>query len=86
MGLDSVELVMAFEDEFEIEFSNEVAARIRGVRDVVDHVATQLAAQGRPRDRDLVLAMVLVITADQIGVPLDRLSEDTQFVADLGLD
>ena len=86
MGLDSVELVMAFEDEFEIRIPDEVAAGMRSVRDVVDHVVAQLAAQGRARDRDLVLAMVYVITADQTGVALDRLHEDTQFVADLGID
>ncbi|MCB9883904.1 MAG: hypothetical protein H6838_00345 [Planctomycetes bacterium] len=86
VGLDSVELVLAFEDEFEIRIPDEVAAGMRSIRDVVDFVATQLAAQGRPRDRDLVLAMVYVITADQTGVQLDRLTEDTQFVADLGID
>lgn len=38
MGLDSVELVMAFEEEFGIEISDADAAGMRTPRDVIDHI------------------------------------------------
>jgi hypothetical protein len=39
MGMDTVELVMAFEAAFDLEIPNRVADRMRTLRDVVDHVA-----------------------------------------------
>ena len=39
MGLDTVELVMAFEEAFELEIPNAEAERMRTVRDVVDYIA-----------------------------------------------
>ena len=41
MGLDTVELVMAFEEAFELEIPNAEAERMRTVRDVVDYIAKQ---------------------------------------------
>ena len=86
MGLDSVELVMAFEDFFEIDIPNEVAERLQSVGDVTDYVHARLNAEGRPREREAVLAMVMVITCDQCGTTLDRVTEQTRFIADLGID
>lgn len=86
MGLDSVELVMAFEEWFEIDIPNEVAERLVTIGDVTDHVTARLQAAGRPRDREAVLAMVCVITCDQLGTTLDELDESTRFVEDLGID
>ena len=37
-SLDIVELVMAFEEEFGMEISDEDAERIKTVRDVVEHI------------------------------------------------
>lgn len=37
-SLDTVELVMAFEEEFDIEIPDEDAEKIRTVRDVVDYL------------------------------------------------
>ena len=86
MGLDSVELVMEFEDFFEIRIPNEDAEKLQTVGDVTDYVHARLAAEGRPRERDAVLAMVMVITCEQCGTTLDRLTEGTSFVGDLGID
>ena len=36
MGLDGVELVMEFEDTFDVKISDEVASNLTTVRDVVD--------------------------------------------------
>ena len=37
-SLDTVELVMALEEEFEIEIPDEEAEKIRTVKDVIDYV------------------------------------------------
>ena len=41
-SLDTVELVMAFEEEFDIEIPDEDAEKIRTVRDVIDYLNTHL--------------------------------------------
>ncbi len=41
-SLDTVELVMAFEEEFDIEIPDEAAEKIRTVRDVTDYLNTHL--------------------------------------------
>ncbi len=41
-SLDTVELVMAFEEEFDIEIPDEDAEKIRTVRDVTDYLNTHL--------------------------------------------
>lgn len=86
MGLDSVELVMEFEDAFEITIPDEDAEQMRTIRDVTDYVTARLAAAGRSRDRESVFAMVCTLTCEQLGTRLDQLTEDTDFVRDLGLD
>ena len=37
-SLDAVELIMAIEDEFEIEVNDEAAQKIHTVQDIVDYV------------------------------------------------
>ena len=37
-SLDTVELIMAFEEEFEIEISDEDAEKIRRVKDAIEYV------------------------------------------------
>ncbi|MBD2592774.1 MAG: acyl carrier protein [Nostoc sp. TH1S01] len=43
-SLDLVELVMAFEEEFEIEIPDEAAEKILTVQDAVDYIEKQVAA------------------------------------------
>lgn len=40
-SLDTVELIMAFEDEFDIEVPDEDAEKIMSVKDVVDYVQSK---------------------------------------------
>lgn len=40
-SLDTVELVMSFEEEFGIEIPDDAAEKIRTVQDVIDYVASQ---------------------------------------------
>ena len=43
-SLDIVELTMAFEEEFEIEISDEDAEKIETVQNAVDYIAEKLSA------------------------------------------
>ena len=45
MGLDSVELVMAFEEVFQISISDQEAERMRTPRDVIDCITAKLDAK-----------------------------------------
>lgn len=42
-SLDIVELIMAFEEEFEIEIPDDVAEKIKTVRDTVDYIDKNIA-------------------------------------------
>ena len=41
-SLDLVELIMAFEEEFEIEIPDDAAEKIKTVRDAVDYIEKQV--------------------------------------------
>lgn len=43
-SLDTVELVMAFEEEFDVEIADDVAEQIKTVKDVITLVGEQVAA------------------------------------------
>ena len=40
--MDIVELIMAFEEEFEIEIPDDAAEKIKTVRDAVDYIEKQI--------------------------------------------
>ena len=42
-SLDIVELIMAFEEEFEIEIADDVAEKIKTVKDTVDYIDKNIA-------------------------------------------
>lgn len=41
-SLDTVELVMAFEEEFDIEIPDEIAEKIATVKDAYDHISASV--------------------------------------------
>ncbi len=45
-SLDTVEMVMAFENEFEIDIPDEDAEEIKSVQDAVDYIEKRLVSQG----------------------------------------
>lgn len=86
MGLDTVELVMAWEAAFAIDIPNEAAERIQTVGDATDWITQCLADTGRPWPRERVLELVCATTCEQTGVTRDQLTEQTAFVNDLRMD
>jgi len=87
MGLDTVELVMEFEDAFALTIPDEDASEMQTIGDVTAWLCEQLALEGRPRSHKTVFDQVCLITREQVGVPKDwELTEATSFVNDLGLD
>jgi acyl carrier protein len=86
MGLDTVELVMAFEESFGFPFSDEAAARLRTPGDVIDYVVKELNARGNAPTRSLVAEIVRLRTLQQLGIKPKNYREDARFVEDFGAD
>ena len=49
-SLDTVELVMAFEEEFDIEVPDEEAEKLQSVGDVITYINSQLAGFKKVKD------------------------------------
>ena len=86
MGLDTVELVMSFEEAFGIEIPNELAAEMATPRDVRDFVLAEYARLGRPADPDAIFDKIRDLTVEIGGLKPEGVTLDSQFVHDLGLD
>jgi acyl carrier protein len=86
MGLDTVELVMEFEEEFGIDIPNAAAEKMVTVGEVVDFFTLELACRGRVMDRADVLSRVRRLTAAKASIDPADIRESDRFVQDLGLD
>ncbi len=89
MGLDSVELVMAFEEEFEIEILDEEAEQIITVGDARDCIVGKLRARaGDPEavDAEEVWSRVRAIVVNLLGVRPEKVTPEAAFIDDLGVD
>ena len=89
MGLDSVELVMAFEEEFEVEIPDDEAERIVTVGDARDCIVGKLRARAEDLDAvdpEEVWARIKAIVVDHIGVRPEKVTPDAAFIDDLGVD
>ena len=86
MGLDLVELVMAFEESFGITIPNAIAETMLTPRDVIEHVMTQLRDRGEDPQREVVAETVRVCIIDQLGISPRQYREDARFIEDFGAD
>jgi acyl carrier protein len=84
MGLDTVELVMSFEEEFDIDIPNEIAEKLVTVGDVVDYVSAQLARRGEKVNPTDVYFRVRGRTVDILGVDPNKITRSSRFIDDLG--
>ena len=84
MGLDTVELVMAFEEDFAIDIPNEAAESMVTVGDVVDYICGELGRRGDRPDAAAVYRRVIDITARHLNIDRDRITRSSSFVRDLG--
>lgn len=86
MGLDTVELVMAVEEEFGIEIPNEVAMRLVSVGGMQDYIVQTLQARSTPVDEQDVWTRLRAPIVYQLGVRPDEVKREAEFVRDLGAD
>jgi len=81
MGLDTVELVLEFEEKFGVEIPNAIAETMVTPRVVRDFIVPEYQRLGRPADPEDIFERIRDITVHVSGITLD-----TAFVEDLGLD
>ena len=90
MGLDTVELVMATEEEFGIEIPDQDASRLETAGEIADYVIVQLRAKGGAAtamvDADAVWERVKALIVWQLGVKPERVTRNASIVRDLGAD
>lgn len=87
MGLDTVELVMAVEEQFAIEIPDEVAATLETVGLLHEFVVSQLQRRSLlPIDAAAVFSKLRDVICEQTGVERGRIVPDAYFVKDLRLD
>jgi acyl carrier protein len=86
MGLDSVELVMEWEDEFEIEIPDAHCERMQTIGDVVKYVEVRYSCLDDIERMADIRHRVCVIVSEQMGVSVGSLSDETRFIEDLHVD
>ncbi len=87
MGLDTVELVMAVEDYFEVTIPDEVAQTLVTVGDLQAFVVSELTRIGRfDGDSSRVYEQLKEIIVRQLGVRPDEVVPTARFVQDLRAD
>jgi len=86
MGLDTVEIVMDFEKEFEIEISDDAAGKMMTLRDVRDFVLMEYQRLGRPANPDEIFHRIRTVTANFTTIKPEKIGLDARFIDDLGLD
>jgi acyl carrier protein len=86
MGLDSVALILAVEENFQIEIPDEAAERILSVRHMRDFIVDELRRLGREADPDAVFARLREIIVEQLPVKPSEVVLDAEFVRDFRID
>jgi len=87
MGLDTVELAMAVEEQFEIEIPDEIASTLETVGLLHGFVVSQLRRRSLvPIDDAAVFSKLRGIIGEQTGIEPGRIVPEAYFVKDLNLD
>jgi acyl carrier protein len=87
MGLDSIEIVMEIQDEFEVRIPDEDAEQLRTVGDIIDYVERRLREIPRPpasaKDRAAAERVVRIV-AETLRVDPASITRDSRLAEDLG--
>ncbi len=83
MGLASVELIMAIEDEFGVEFPETNAEKFAIVGNLHDFILLSLKRRGETPDEEEVWERVRAIVVEQLGVRLEEVTHAAHIVDDL---
>ncbi|HKO89408.1 MAG TPA: hypothetical protein VJU83_12945 [Burkholderiales bacterium] len=87
MGLDTVELVLAVEDIFQIDIPNTAAEQLDTVGKLHAFVVAELQRLDRPNVHPaIVFDELRTIICYQLGVKPEEVVPDARFVQDLGAD
>jgi Phosphopantetheine attachment site len=82
MGLDTVELLMAFEEKFGISIPDQDATRLTTPRKVTDYIVSKIGDRGMAREQ--AAAIVRQVIEKQTSTY--DFSDDDDFVNDINLD
>jgi acyl carrier protein len=83
MGLDTVELVMAIEEEFRIEIQDSIAARLGVLGDMQDFIVIALRQRGETPDESQVWQRLSSVVVAQLGVRPEEVTRSAHVVKDL---
>jgi acyl carrier protein len=88
MGLDAVELVMAWEEHFSIDIPNEIAARMETPRKTIATIEAILKAKPSTRVRtpEEIERDVCNIIIERIGIRRKDFTLDSYYIRDMGVD
>ena len=87
MGLDTVELVLAIEDEFSISIPDDEAEKMETVGDIYEYVRKAFHLKPRPAPPDEeIWRRVRHVVIEQLGVEERRVTKEARVVQDLGAD
>ena len=84
MGLDTVELVIAIEEEFSIHISDADAAELGVLGDLHDYVVRTLKQRGETPDEAQVWERLKTIVVAQLGVRPEQVTRSAHVIKDLG--
>ncbi len=86
MGLDSVELIMAIEDEFGIDIPNESAPQLAVLGEMHDFIVRELRQRGTTLDDSMVWERLRNMVVEQLGVRPEEVTRSAHLFKDLGAD
>lgn len=88
MGLDTVELVIAVEEEFELAITDAAVAKLKRVGDLHAFVVTTLRqrAEAGVVDEAQVWERLRAIIVEPLGVRVEEVTPAARFVEDLRAD
>ena len=89
MGLDSVELLLRIEEEFDVEISDEEASTIVTVGDLHACLVRKWDARSKSERRGVkepTWQALCDVVVDQLGIQPERISPNAEIVKDLGID